>query len=209
MSKNILITSISKKVPLISSFRKAIHRIGFKSEIYGGDYDYNVIAKYFVDQFWEMPSIDKLIVDDVINYCKEKNINGIIPTRDGELLFWAKNKNRLAEENIHVMISDYNVIKTCNDKLLFFEECNKIIKKYNPEAILTYNGAGSPSDPINGADILSIEGHAPEFERQSFIGRWGKLNKKPLEILTPGALSTWNGWDQKPVEILKLDTFTD
>ena len=51
-----------------------------------------------------------------------------------------------------------------------------------PEAVLTYNAAGAPGDPIDSGDLISIEGHAPEYVRQSFNARWAKMRGKPFEI---------------------------
>jgi hypothetical protein len=88
----------------------------------------------------------------------------------------------------------------------FLEESYKIIRKYRPKAIITYNNAGSPQDPVNNADLISIEGHAPDYRHQSMIARWGKCHSKPFEIPSPGALTGWNGWDQKPAKLLQLET---
>jgi len=88
----------------------------------------------------------------------------------------------------------------------FLKDCYGIVRKYHPNAIITYNGAGTPGDPINNASLISVEGHSPEFERQSLRGRWGKSHEKPLEVLTPGAISDWNCWDQKPIELLTLES---
>jgi hypothetical protein len=88
----------------------------------------------------------------------------------------------------------------------FLAEAREVIHRYRPDAIVTYNSAGSPADPIDSADLTSIEGHAPNYVRQSFIARWAKQRSKPFELLMPGALSGWNGFDQKPAPILRLET---
>jgi hypothetical protein len=77
---------------------------------------------------------------------------------------------------------------------------------------LYYNGAGSPGDPLKHGDLVSIEGHAPFYVRQSFIARWGKSSGKPFEILTAGGLPRfelgggWNGFDQKPPTVMQLES---
>src|SRR5262249_28292416 len=87
----------------------------------------------------------------------------------------------------------------------------QVIRGYHPDTIITYNGAGSPGDPIKSGDLISIEGHAPEYTRQSFIARWAKNSGKPLEIMTAGGLPRfelgggWNGFDQKPSVIMQLE----
>ena len=93
----------------------------------------------------------------------------------------------------------------------FLNRAYAVIRRYQPEAVITYNAAGAPGDPIDSADLISIEGHAPEYVRQSFNARWAKTRGKPFEILTAGALPRmdlgggWNGFDQKPLKFLQLE----
>lgn len=94
----------------------------------------------------------------------------------------------------------------------FLLEAKEVIRKYRPDALMTYNGAGSPGDPIKCGDLVSIEGHAPNYARQSFISRWGKGSGQPFEILTAGGLPRyelgggWNSWDQKPPALMQLES---
>lgn len=122
---NILVTSISRKVPLLKSVRKAAQKILPGIKIYGGDIDSTCIGKYFTDDFWLMPPISKLKEDNLLTYCRQNNIRCIIPTRDGELTFFSRIKTKLAAHNIHVMISDLNSVVLCMDKLAFFDKCHQ------------------------------------------------------------------------------------
>ncbi len=94
----------------------------------------------------------------------------------------------------------------------FLDRAAAVIHEYRPDAIITYNGAGSPGDPLKRGDLVSIEGHAPFYARQSFIARWGKSSGKPFEILTAGGLPRfelgggWNGFDQKPPTVMQLES---
>ncbi len=93
----------------------------------------------------------------------------------------------------------------------FLNQAYAVIRGYLPDAVITYNAAGAPGDPIDSADLISIEGHAPEYVRQSFNARWAKTRDKPFEILTAGALPRqalgggWNGFDQKPTAFLGVE----
>jgi len=118
---NILVTSISRKIPLLKSVRKAAQKILPDIKIYGGDIDVACIGKYFTDDFWLMPSVSKLTEDDLLAYCRQNNIRCIIPTRDGELTFFSRIKTKLAAHNIHVMVSDLNSVAVCLDKLAFYD----------------------------------------------------------------------------------------
>ncbi len=93
----------------------------------------------------------------------------------------------------------------------FLNQAYAVIRGHLPDAVITYNAAGAPGDPIDSADLISIEGHAPEYARQSFNARWAKTRGKPFEILTAGALPRmelgggWNGFDQKPLAFLGVE----
>jgi len=119
---NVLITSISKKVPLIENVRLAAKKISQSIKIIGADSNDNCIAKYFVDSFWHMPPLENLKVNQIIDFCKKFNINAIIPTRNEELKYWSEHKNIFLQNNINVMVSNINTVKICTDKLLFYKE---------------------------------------------------------------------------------------
>lgn len=93
----------------------------------------------------------------------------------------------------------------------FMNRAYAILRKHRPEAVITYNAAGAPGDPLDSADLISIEGHAPHYARQSFVSRWAKGRDKPFEMMTAGGLSRtpigggWNSLDQKPATILQLE----
>jgi len=116
---NVLITSISKKVPLIKAVSSGVQKVSGSSKIFGADVDDTCIGRYFVDVFWHMPKLNALRIEYLIDYCKSNNIGAIIPTRDGELEFFARYKATLAEHGIAVMVSDYSIVNACLDKLAF------------------------------------------------------------------------------------------
>jgi carbamoyl-phosphate synthase large subunit len=124
---NVLVTSVSKKVPLINAVRSATLKLKPGIQLFGADSNANITGKYFVDEFWQMPLMKDLTTDSVINFCKQKKITAIIPTRDGELSFFSKLKGDLSAHGISVMISDPDEIATCLDKLKFYEHCTKAL----------------------------------------------------------------------------------
>jgi carbamoyl-phosphate synthase large subunit len=116
---NVLVTSISKKVPLLQAVRKALSKLGGNNRLFGADLDPNCIGRYFVDEFWQMPRTSELPAETLIDYCRANGIRAIIPTRDGELGFFAALADRLRNEGIHVMVSSPESVNACVDKLLF------------------------------------------------------------------------------------------
>jgi len=123
---NILVTSISKKVPLLKSLKEAKKKLGSTGKIIGADTNGESIGKFFVEEFWKMPKLEDLSMRQLIDFCKKNKISCIIPTRDGELMFFAKNRQELRDNDIHVMISDAESVNNCLDKLKFFEISKKI-----------------------------------------------------------------------------------
>ena len=120
-TSNVLVTSISKKVPLLQSLKKAADKFGNDIKIYGGDIDQNCIGAGFVDFFWHMPRLNDLGVEQIVEYCSSNNINTIIPTRDGELIYWASLKKILSEKGINIMVAGADPVEICLDKLFFFK----------------------------------------------------------------------------------------
>ncbi|GED14530.1 ATP-grasp domain-containing protein [Aneurinibacillus migulanus] len=188
MKTNVLITSISKKVPLLKVVKQAVSRVTSEAIIIGADSHMSCIGSYFVDQFWHMPRLDELNITELIAYCERYNIGMIVPTRDGELLYFAKHRISLAERGIHVMISDEQAVTACLDKLRFFEE----LHTYQYPVIQTTlsidtisatryvvkerHGAGSHNiglnlnkeEAINQANKLSIPVFQPFIEGKEF-----------------------------------------
>jgi len=121
----VLVTSISRKVPLLAAVKKALHFFGPKSRLIGTDIDPKCIGRYFVDEFLELPPLDLLNKKTLLEICKEKAINAIIPTRDGELAFWSNRRDFLARHGISVMISHPHSIELCRDKYLFYQFLQK------------------------------------------------------------------------------------
>lgn len=117
--KNILISSISTKVPLIKAVKRAAAKISSSIKVIGADLDENCIGKYFVDSFWKMPRISELPESQLLQFCHENNVGLIIPTRDGGLEFFAGLKERFKAEGIHIMVSQKESVNLCLDKLAF------------------------------------------------------------------------------------------
>lgn len=128
----VLITSISNKIPLIQAVRKS----GVFEKLHGCDSNPLCVGRYEVDTFWECPPTDVLTINSVIDYCLKHTIKAIIPTRNGELPFYAQHAATFAQKGIHVMVSGTEAISTCLDKLQFAQ---KLIAKQFPAIPTTVN----------------------------------------------------------------------
>ncbi len=116
---SVLVTSISKKIPMLKAIKKACNKISTNIQLIGADVNSSCIGKHFVDKFWQMPKSNDLTIEQIICFCKQNNVKAIIPSRDGELQFWARHKNELQKHNINVMVSNIDSINLTLDKLLF------------------------------------------------------------------------------------------
>ena len=126
---NILITCANRKIHIINWLRDSVKDI----KIYVADSKKNPVSKYFADEFWHSPEFNKKNFLKIYRYLKEKKISFIFPTSDSELKFWSFYKNLLQKKSIFVMISDYETINLCSDKLKFY----KFLKKNNIPTIET------------------------------------------------------------------------
>jgi carbamoyl-phosphate synthase large subunit len=117
----ILISSASKKLPLIHAMQSAAHRTGFILKVISGDSSNSSLAKYLDENFWLMPKINDDALEQILNGCIERNIRIVLPTRDGELNFWATHEKYFATHGIHIIVSPLEAISKCIDKLAFSE----------------------------------------------------------------------------------------
>ena len=120
--KGLLITSLSKKVPLIFQVREATKKVKAFEEIHGYDTNPECIGRYFVDRFWETKPLGELTKKEILAYCKEHEIGSIIPTRDAELPYFAKERSYFNDHGIHVLISSPECVDLCVDKFHFYEK---------------------------------------------------------------------------------------
>ncbi|PSR52454.1 epimerase [Adhaeribacter arboris] len=120
-SSNVLVTSISRKVPMLQAIKLATKKLHPNLVLHGADVSAEVIGKHFVDRFWQMPRMADLSIEEVLRYCQQENIFLIIPSRDGELEFWASHKDLLMAKGISVMLSSLSAVQVCLDKLQFYQ----------------------------------------------------------------------------------------
>jgi RimJ/RimL family protein N-acetyltransferase len=117
----VLVTSISKKVPLIRAVHSAIKKVAAFDQLLGADSDEKAPSQYWVDNFWLCPRLDTLSLEEVVSYCKTHAIKAIIPTRDSDLQFYAKHREKLESLGISVLVSKPFTINATRDKKYFAE----------------------------------------------------------------------------------------
>lgn len=87
----------------------------------------NIAGSYFCDKFFKVPLAieEEKYVDTLIDIINLEAIDLLIPIVDIELEVIARNKD-IFEKSTFLLLSSYNTIMTCNDKIRTFEFFNKI-----------------------------------------------------------------------------------
>ncbi len=138
-ASGVLISSLSRKAPLVYALRRAQARIGRIGPVVGGDADPAAPAQAVCDAFWAMPRLSALDASAMVAACRERGIAAIIPTRDGELAWFAERRDELAREGIAVLVSPPVAITDCADKLRFAE----LLRAWGAPAIETALAPGA------------------------------------------------------------------
>lgn len=129
MSKNVLILSAGRRVELVNLFKSARQNLVENAKIYTADASDSIPARYFSDGFFKLPKIeDSNYITELIKIIKGNDIALVVPTIDTELLMLSIEKARIENEtNSKILVSDYDVIKVCRDKITtqqFMDENN-------------------------------------------------------------------------------------
>jgi carbamoyl-phosphate synthase large subunit len=139
--KNILITSAGRRVKLVQYFQFELNKKFPLSKVFTADANPEwSSACRFSDNFFTIPKVDnENYINSILEICLQNDIFLIIPTIDTELLVLSKAKDYFLLKNIHIVISDYDLIAKCRDKRLtnlFFNDLNirvpTSIDKINP-----------------------------------------------------------------------------
>ena len=118
----VLVSSASRKIPLLREVKRALAYLGSDGTLHSGDADGRALALYFSDCFWHMPQLASLSVERLIDYCTSNQLGLIVPTRDGELPFFAEHRRALLERHILALVPDPEAVQICLDKLRFYRE---------------------------------------------------------------------------------------
>lgn len=116
---NILLTSVGRRSYLVNYFKNALRG---KGKVFVANSTAQNPSFQVADGSVVTPLIyDNSYIPFLIKYCNENNISVIISLFDIDLPILAKNKDLFIKNGINVIVSDYNVIKVCNDKFLTYK----------------------------------------------------------------------------------------
>ena len=124
---NILITSAGRRVELVRAFQAELKKKFLFSKVYTAEANPEWSSACRVsDEFFTIPRVDnENYINSILELCINKEIKIVIPTIDTELLVLSNSKELFLLNNIHIVVSDFNLISNCRDKrqtnLLFIE----------------------------------------------------------------------------------------
>ena len=184
---NILITSASRKVGLIKAFKVALKKEG-GGKVIAADTSPFSAALYFSDSFYLTPKdSDPLFIAKLLAFCKKHRIKLIVPTRDEELIIFAKNKEKFKKIGTEIMVSNFATVEICSDKLKFLNFCRD-------------NNFASPRI-YQLSNIKNEEIKFPVFLND----RFGKGSKKAFKVNNLDELKTFLKIIKNPIVVDYID----
>jgi carbamoyl-phosphate synthase large subunit len=143
---NILLTSAGRRGYMVDYFKQALKGDGL---IHAAN-SYMSPALVHADRFTITPLIyDAQYIDYLLDYSIRNNIKAIIPLFDIDLPILAKAKEKMRDQGVEVIVSDYKVTQICNDKWMTYG----FLKQNDICAPQTYI---SLNDAINAVTAQSI-----------------------------------------------------
>jgi carbamoyl-phosphate synthase large subunit len=115
----VLVSSAGGKVPLMHAVNDAARRFDQSWCVLAGDAADTAVSAFAGYEFWHMPRFDEIRPEALLEECLRRNIRVVVPTRDGELAFWALHADSFRAEGITVLVSSLAAVELAMDKLQF------------------------------------------------------------------------------------------
>lgn len=214
---NVLITSAAAKVLLVRSFQRAVAASGGK--VLAADISPYSAALYVADEaVFLPPDTSPDFADSLLTLCREKDIQLIVPTRDAELVVFARLREPFERAGVILLVPTGEALDICQDKRRFIEYCKQrdwpIVQDYDsgqtpphfPVFVRPATGAAGKGarkiDTIEQWQAISAEVRsnlvvqdfvdAPEYTIDVLLG----LNSDPLQACSRLRIVTLAGESQ-------------
>jgi carbamoyl-phosphate synthase large subunit len=138
---NVLITSAAAKVLLVQAFSKAVRR--FDGKVFTADLEQVCAAGRFSDGHFKLRPIDGPgAIEEIEQICRDNAVRLIVPTRDGELSFFAHHKDRLQSRGVDVLVCGERALADCQNKRRFASRLRAaglgVIPEIDPDDIVQW-----------------------------------------------------------------------
>ncbi len=117
--RHVLVSSAARKVPLVRTVMEAARRLSPDIRVFAGDLDPSAPAGLVADGFIILPRTEAENAETLRALLVDEGIGIVIPTRDGELQFWAEHAGFFAEAGIDVVVSSPEAVRLSLDKQAF------------------------------------------------------------------------------------------
>lgn len=191
--QSVLLTSASRKIPLLRALKEAAMRIDRGLKVVAGDMDPMALARFEADDFWEMPRLADNILSELIDSCRAQSISIVLPSRDGELDFWAQHREAFWDVGIKVIVSTTEAIARCRDKLAF--------ARFGHDAGLpmiptdkTPDGFGSERFVVKERFGAGSRGLGLNLDYQQAVEHAKGLDEPVFQPFVPGPEISIDGW---------------
>lgn len=115
---NVLITSASAKAILVQNFREAMREFG--GQVFTADSEPACAAGFFADKAFQVPKLrEEGALDKLLSLVRDNGIKLIVPTRDGELPFFAANRTFFEVEGARILVPGPDRLEVVQDKAKF------------------------------------------------------------------------------------------
>ena len=123
----ILFTGVGRRIELLQAFRNAALVLNKDLKIYGADMAGTAPALAYCDYTRKVMAMkDPGYIRNLLDICRDDQIDLLIPTIDTDLLILSEHKEQFEAIGTKVMISSPNMIRICRDKnntSQFFVDC--------------------------------------------------------------------------------------
>lgn len=203
---HILFTGTGRRVELLQAFRQASLRIGVNLKIYGADMAGDAPALAFCDYSRKICAMkDKGYIPQLLEICRNDNIDLLIPTIDTDLIVLSENKERFETIGTRVLISDADKIALCRDKnntYDFFESCGlkapKPVNNYR-KYMGPYPCFIKPKDGSSSVNAFKVE---REGELAAYADKIGDYIVQPFIDGKEYTIDIFCDFDGNPVYII-------
>ncbi len=135
--RNVLITSAAAKIPLVRAFRAAL---GGEAKVLTADCAESCPAAQESDGFVQLKRTDEPgALEQLLAVCGARGVALIVPTRDGELPFFAAHRPLFEEKGVRVLVPSPETVRACQDKRDF----TRMLERYGYPSIPILD----PADP--------------------------------------------------------------
>jgi carbamoyl-phosphate synthase large subunit len=154
----VLFTCIGRRVSLLRSFQTAARKLGLTACFCGTDISPSSPALQLCDKaFLVEPTTHAQYIDQLLSLVREHAVSLLVPTVDLDLPLLARHRPQFEELGCRVLVSDPDVIDTCQDKRRTF-------------GFLTRNGFGTPAT-MSVRQALAADRRG-ELTWPCFLKRW-------------------------------------